>query len=249
VGAIAWTAPVIVDSIASPAAAQTCVMAITPLTNSPYSSGTDSTSFATSTFSGGTNGAVLFLAIAAKQKHTGAAIDTPTGGPQSSGWSLVGSALDYRPGSGTAGDVDRWVLWVYKATGNGGSATASLTGLTDGKGVVVHCFEATCATGSVVNFVTNRTGGAAGTNSNSPSVTFAAPDNVNHAQIIVMGFDEDDQTWSAFPAGFTGFQGNNADKVSEAWCYKIGTLTSGAKTSTLTGARQWGAIGFEVVKA
>jgi hypothetical protein len=199
-GALAWTAPVIVDSLASPAAAQSCPVTIVSLGNAFTSAADNQSSYTTANFTSTAGSRILVLATTQQNPNNPAF--SVTGGPVSGTSSAVTSVTI----TSLAGND--YTLWVAQATGSGtgGNLTVNVAA-NSGDDIVLRLFEVTC-TDSIVAVGTNT-----GSFDGSPDVTFPAPNAQARRQVAVFGV-QPAVTYSGWSDSLVEFADNAAGTTS-----------------------------------
>ena len=199
-GAVAWTAPVIIDSLASPAAAQSCPVTIVSLGAAFTNTTENQSSYTTSNFTSTAGSRILVLATT--QQNPNNPVFSVTGGPVS-GTSTPVTSVTMPSLAG-----NDYTLWVAQATGSGagGNLTVNVAA-NSGDDIVLRLFEVTC-TDSIV---------AVGTNANSldssPDVTFPAPNAQARRQVAVFGV-QPAVTYSGWSDSLVEFADNASGNTS-----------------------------------
>jgi hypothetical protein len=248
-GAVAWTAPAIIDSLASPAAAQTCGPAVSVASIlSPAYATTDkgSTSFTTGTMTtASTSGHTVLLLVVTNQLSASESL-AATGGPVAS-WTEI-THLDFS----STKTPELWTLWALRGSGNGTKAAVTITtvGATTTEVIASVLQVANENTSSpIASNPTHATVGGA-----TASVTFAAPASTCNAQVLLVGNiyavdkTKSPSTWTP-PPGFTELTDTNTGTggtISQETSWRA-AAAAGTVTATPTNAGgDAGAIGIEI---
>jgi hypothetical protein len=245
-GAVAWTAPVIVESFASPAAAASgCTVTVTSL--GTFTSTTDkATTYSAGPFNASTSGHTVLVLVNTHEAAASETLSVASGGPLSTtGTEIVHVTYDSKVDKGN--QTDAWTLWAFRATASGsaGSFNISVPANT-GKSIVVSVLQVG-GENTAGPIASNPTG--SGTSGNA-SVTFGAPASGN-AQVVLVGNEYDPKkgsvTWSP-PSGFTELTDlNDTKEISMETSWTCSGASSGTKTATPTVTdKAWGAIGLEI---
>jgi hypothetical protein len=225
-GAVAWTAPVIIDSISSEALAATasCAVTVTALTSATDNSKT--TSVTTGSFAT-TSKSVVLIAVASTGDTK--AIKSITG-------PFTSATLVENPAK--SGNV---TLEVWKATGDGSSSAATITFNAAPASTTISISQGgACVTG------VGTSSSKSGDNKSSPSVTLSGAS--TSGEFFAAGLDV--ATTVTQPGGFTelhDISANSADSKSPV-TLETSWSTSVAATATATPATKgnWSAAGLEL---
>jgi hypothetical protein len=241
-GAAAWTAPVILDSLASPAGATTScagTLILNPLGATYVNTTANQSSY---TISGLTATSGMILIIAATLQNPGPPAFSVAGGVISGTSKLVSTSV---VGTGATG----YTVWAHSAAGSGATGDVTVTvAPSGGDEIILRMFEAVCAT-SILSRATASGAPAAG--GGDAAVTFPPPAVNAIGQVMVVGTSRvNDGSVGPWSDSFIEIQDTSSggdNPVGLAAAALIPDANPGSVTAGLASFTGWGALALEIL--
>jgi hypothetical protein len=236
VGAVAWSAPLILDSLASPAAAMSGQTVTVASLGAFTDASSDAATISAGPFASSTVGHSVLVLLSTRQQTLTPTLSIGAGGPIAS--PVLLATVTY-----VVGATRTWTLWAYLATGTGAAGNFD-----------VMCNSSRNLAVSVLQVDGEDTGAPIATsviangNPGAPNgVTFPAPDPLN-AQVVLVGC-RTGTTWTA-PPGFTELDDvASGIELSMETSAATAPITGAATATPLAATARWGAIGIELTNA
>jgi len=235
VTAAAWTAPLIIESLVSPAAALSTGVTFTSL-----GSFTDTTSGASTIsaagFSSSTAGHAVLVFVSTVQATSAPSIGVDAGGPIAAP-NLVAGPLTY-----VTGATRSWTVAAYWAvgTGAGGGFTVDVAPGTSRDTILTLVQVDGENTSSPIGAAPTANGNPGSSN----GVTFPAPRSGNGQ--VLFGSDRTGDTWTP-PAGFVELADTAVSAILSVEASATGSAQSGLVAATpSSGSVRWAAVGVEI---